>query len=150
MSIKKIMAKGGILKFIKNTLSVQAHYFYIALGGALGAIARTLICSIISNQILAILVCNIGGTFLLACVTEMGRRIYPELKNSIVVGFCGGLSIFASFSKDSVYALKHHDYFLFFANFGANFALCIASVFFAFWLASKLRAMRGGAKGDVK
>lgn len=120
---------------LKDKLFAHAHEcLYAALGGSIGAATRVCVFAAVSNHILSTLLCNVFGTFLLAYVMQLENRISPRLRNSITAGFCGGLSIFASFSKDSVLAVKNKDFLLFFANFFANFSLCIIAVYAAFAL----------------
>ena len=118
-------------KAIKFLLKRNVHWIAIAMGGAVGALARLGISSVISESIYAVFICNIIGTFIISLAIEFRRKIHTELKNMIAIGFCGGISIFATFSKDSVYALQHQNYLLFFGNFIANFFACVALAFLA-------------------
>ena len=120
----------------------KTHIFAVALGGALGALARLSICSFFDSQISAVFVCNLIGSFLLAAAVELRKRIHEDVENMVSVGFCGGLSIFSSFSRDSVMALAADNYFLFFTNLFANFALCVLMVYLAQYIASQVRAHR--------
>ncbi len=126
----------------KFCLRSKTHIASVAFGGGLGALARVAICGMFTNQIVAIFVCNVIGTFLLSSTIELRRRIHPDIENMVSVGFCGGLSIFASFSRDSAAFLAADNYLFFFANLMANFVLCVATVFFARKLAAVLRAHR--------
>ena len=134
------------MDFIKTVLNFiyvrKLHISAVALGGALGAITRTGVCSVFESQILAVFICNVFGSFLLSVAIELRRHIHPDIENMVSVGFCGGLSIFATFSKDSVQALSDERYFLFFANLFGNFATCVIVVFLAHALATYLRNHR--------
>jgi len=103
----------------------------VGLGGALGALVRTLATALIPNGLAAVLVCNIAGSFLLAAAESFRGKVREDFENMLTAGFCGGLSIFATFSKDSVAILSEADYALFFANLFGNFALCVLAVFAA-------------------
>lgn len=93
----------------------------------------------VDNQILAVFICNICGSFILATAIELRTKIRSELESLVSIGFCGGLSIFASFSRDSVAALRAENFSLFFINLSANFILCVCAVLAAQFLAEKLR-----------
>ncbi|MBQ2722025.1 MAG: CrcB family protein [Opitutales bacterium] len=131
------------VKTILNFIYVrQLHFSAVALGGALGALTRTAICSIFESQILAVFICNVLGSFLLSIAIELRRHIHPDIENMVSVGFCGGLSIFATFSKDSVQALADEQYLIFVLNLFGNFTICVLTVFLAHALATYLRNHR--------
>lgn len=81
----------------------------------------------ISDNFLSVLICNIAGAFTLSAAISFRAQKNTEFENFIATGFCGGLSIFATFSKVSVGFLKDGD-FLKFALFGAT------NLFFAYGL----------------
>lgn len=118
---------------------VKFHAAAVAFGGALGALARCGVSLSVDNQILAVFICNICGSFILATAIELRTKIRSELESLVSIGFCGGLSIFASFSRDSVAALRAENFSLFFINLSANFILCVCAVLAAQFLAEKLR-----------
>lgn len=73
----------------------------------------------VDNQILAVFICNICGSFILATAIELRTKIRSELESLVSIGFCGGLSIFASFSRESVAALRAENFFtIFYKSFG--------------------------------
>ncbi|MBE6413400.1 MAG: CrcB family protein [Verrucomicrobiaceae bacterium] len=115
----------------KIVLSKRISGIAIALGGAFGALLRYIICSIISNNILAIFICNIIGSFVISLAIEYRRNVNRKIGDMISVGFCGGVSVFASFSHDSVKALNEGNFSLFFGNLFANFAICVLVAFLA-------------------
>ena len=53
------------MDFIKTVLNFiyvrKLHISAVALGGALGAITRTGVCSVFESQILAVFICNVFG-----------------------------------------------------------------------------------------
>ena len=115
----------------KILLSKRISSFAIAIGGAFGALLRYCICSIISNNILAIFICNIIGSFVISFGIEYRKKVNQKIGDMISVGFCGGISVFASFSRDSVRALNDGNFYLFFSNLFANFAICVCVAFLA-------------------
>lgn len=103
----------------------------VALGGAIGASVRVGVCAAVDDGIWAILACNIAGSFLLSAAVELRELLHPDFQKLLAVGFCGGLSVFAGFSRDSVLFLSADSYAPFFLNLLGNFALCVAAVFAA-------------------
>lgn len=110
------------------------HSLAVACGGAFGALARSVADWVISDNFLSVLMCNIIGAFTLSAAISFRSQKSTEFENFIATGFCGGLSIFATFSKVSVGFLKDGD-FLKFALFGA------ANLFFACGLYIWLRPL---------
>lgn len=113
---------------------LEVHSLAGACGGAFGALARSVADWVISDNFLSVLMCNIIGAFTLSAAISFRSPKNTEFENFIATGFCGGLSIFATFSKVSVGFLKDGD-FLKFALFGA------ANLFFACGLYIWLRPL---------
>lgn len=85
---------------------------YVALGGALGSLARYGITRMtfllpqtwtgIANW-LGTLTVNVLGSFLIGCLTMMLRDARPDLaylSPLLVTGFCGGFTTFSTFALD--------------------------------------------------
>lgn len=98
---------------------LEVHSLAVACGGAFGALARSVADWVISDNFLSVLMCNIIGAFTLSAAISFRSPKNTEFENFIATGFCGRLSIFATFSKVSVGFLKDGD-FLKFALFGAT------------------------------
>ena len=75
-------------KAIKFLLKRNVHWIAIAMGGAVGALTRFGVSSVISESIYAVFICNIIGTFIISLAIEFRRKIHTELKNMIAIGFC--------------------------------------------------------------
>lgn len=84
------------------------EYLFIGLGGALGAMSRSLIGSILptvlfSNFPLRIIAVNIIGCFLMGIITEVFALYYSPGSNIqlfLTTGFLGGFTTFSSFALD--------------------------------------------------
>lgn len=127
---------------------LEVHSLAVACGGAFGALARSVTDWVISDNFLSVLMCNIIGAFTLSAAISFRSPKNTEFENFIATGFCGGLSIFATFSKVSVGFLKDGD-FLKFALFGAaNLFFCVRAVYLAEAAVSKLFPSRGNALKD--
>ncbi len=118
-------------KVLKFTLQKHIGVYAIGAGGAFGALMRFCICSIFESQMIAVLLCNIIGSFVISLAIEMRRKYNKYFANMVSVGFCGGISVFASFSRDSVNALNNGSYFIFFGNLFANFTICVLMAYLA-------------------
>ena len=80
----------------------------VGAGGALGSIARYSLSGIIARYVsafpVAIMVVNILGSFLLACiVSSLARHSQGSQAEYLLlaVGFCGGFTTFSTFSMES-------------------------------------------------
>lgn len=122
--------------------SQKAGAAAVAIGGAIGALARFAAGAALDDSVTVVLLCNVAGSFILACAAELSKRIHPHAHKMVSVGFCGGLTTFSTFSKDSFTALEAGDHSVFLLNLGANFALCALAIVLASILANEVRKRR--------
>lgn len=85
------------------------HFFFIALGGACGALARYWLSTHLHNLWsihwpLATLVVNASGSLLIGVVFVMLERLIwsAEWRSILVVGFLGAFTTFSTFSLETV------------------------------------------------
>ena len=108
----------------------------VMLGGALGALARYALDSLIEHRAFSILpwstfVINVSGCFVAGAVvaTLVDRHhLPPALRVGIVVGFLGAYTTFATFAQETVDLARAHDYLVASANAVASVAAGIAAV----------------------
>lgn len=129
---------------------LEVHSLAVACGGRIWGSCKVGSRLAISDNFLSVLICNIAGAFTLSAAISFMAQKNTEFENFIATGFCGGLSIFATFSKVSVGFLKDGD-FLKFALFGAtNLFFCVWAVYLAEAAVSKIFPSRGNAlKNDM-
>lgn len=128
-------------------------YLYVALGGAIGSVARYAVSSAIARGVSEIfpwgtLFANISGCFvigLFAMLTGPDGRILvpPDFRQFFMIGICGGYTTFSSFSLQTLALARDGDMARAGLNIAASFVLCLVGV----WLGSAAGAIINQLKG---
>lgn len=112
---------------------------YVALGGALGSVARVALSALIPATRLpwGTIAVNVAGSFLIGYL--MGRIGVPTPDNArthglLVAGFCGGFTTFSTFSLQTFDALQRGQT----ASAAANVLVSVAFCVTATWLGWRL------------
>ena len=113
-------------------------YLFVALGGALGSVARYAASGAIaraSNEVFpwGTLTVNVTGCFvigLFAMLTGPDGRILvpPDARQFFMVGVCGGYTTFSSFSLQTLALARDGDLARAGANVAASVLLCLIGV----------------------
>ena len=129
-------------------------YFLIALGGALGSVARFFLSGVVANQFGATfpwgtLIVNVTGSFLIGFFANLpgpeGRMfVGGNARQFFMTGICGGYTTFSSFSLQTL-NLAHDGEWL---PAGANIALSVVSCLVAVWLGHVAAATLNSLKGS--
>ncbi len=93
--------------------------FAIALGGALGSLARHFVSAGIYGVTgtafpWGIFVVNVAGGFLMGLIVELGAlklNYTPELRAFLTTGILGGFTTFSAFSLDAALLIERGDLF---------------------------------------
>lgn len=126
-------------------------YLWVAIGSALGGIARYGVTRLTANfsgtfpwSTMAV---NIIGCFFMGLVGTLaassGRLAVPGgLRLFLMVGICGGFTTFSSFSLDSFVMARNGEWFKAAANVTLSIGLCLLSVAWGHMLATHASASR--------
>ena len=129
-------------------------YLWIAMGGALGSVARYWFSGVVGRQFgetfpWGTLLVNVSGSFaigLLAALAEPGGRrfIGPTGRQFLMYGICGGYTTFSSFSLQTLELAREGDWFKAGANAAGSVLLCMVAV----WLGYAVGASFNTGKGN--
>jgi CrcB protein len=129
-------------------------YLWIAVGGALGSVARFGCSSLIAGWFgqtfpLGTLVVNVLGSFVIGFFAGLtgpdGRLLVPgDVRQFVLVGICGGFTTFSSFSLQTLTLAQDGEYVRVGLNVAGSVVLCLVSVWLGAVAAAALNAVRGG------
>ncbi len=118
------------------------HWFSVAIGGALGAMARyavsTWIFNISSHKFpYATLSVNVLGSFVMGIlfVFIIERADLPaEMRGLLMIGFLGAFTTFSTFSLDAIGLWQNGHLFLALVYVLATVVLCLVAISSSIWL----------------
>ncbi len=115
-------------------------YLWIALGGALGSMARYACSSLAANAVgetfpWGTLIINVVGSFVIGFFATLtgpdGRLLVsPDARQFVMVGVCGGFTTFSSFSLQTLNLVRNGDM----VGAGANVVASVVACLLAVWL----------------
>ena len=90
----------------------------VAVGGALGSVARYLLGAFIQDRVsiglpIGTLLINVVGSLLLGFFMALGLEttaITPEVRFLLTTGFCGGFTTFSTFSYETYRLIEDAEY----------------------------------------
>ena len=128
-------------------------YLWIALGSALGGVARYGASSLIAGWFgqtfpWGTLLVNISGSFVIGFFATFtgpdGRLLVAsDLRQFVMIGICGGYTTFSSFSLQTLNLVQEGDILRAGANVGASVVLCLVAVWLGYVAAAALNVVRG-------
>jgi fluoride exporter len=129
-----------------------ASYFWIAIGSALGGVARYW-CSGVAARLIGetfpwgTIIVNIVGSFIIgffATLTGPDGRIFADTltRQFVMIGFCGGYTTFSSFSLQTLALLQDREWLLASANIALSVIACLLAVWAGYALAASVNALK--------
>lgn len=128
-------------------------YLWIAVGSALGGMARYACQSLAANWFGQIfpwgtLVVNVAGSFVIGFFATLtgpdGRVLVPgNARLFVMVGVCGGFTTFSSFSLQTLSLAQDGEFVRAGLNVGASVVLCLVSVWLGHVAAMAVNAVKG-------
>lgn len=131
-------------------------YFWIALGSALGGMARYGLSRAVALRLgetfpWGTLAVNVSGSLvigLIAAISGPDSRLIvsPNARTFMMIGLCGGFTTFSSFSLQTLELIRNRDFAEAFGNVFLSVAACIAAVAIGF-IAGLYLSGRGTSAG---
>jgi protein CrcB len=113
-------------------------YFYIAVGGAIGSVARAWVTNLVIRLAgphfpWGTILINVTGSFVIglfgALTASDGRfTAHADARAFVMVGICGGYTTFSSFSLQTLDLARDGKPFAAFANIALSVILCLLAV----------------------
>ncbi|PYS51770.1 MAG: fluoride efflux transporter CrcB [Acidobacteria bacterium] len=121
-------------------------YLAVALGGAVGAVARYYLGNSFLSRVAApfptaTFVINVTGSFILGFFLTLATErinISPHLRLAIAVGFVGAYTTFSTFEYETAKLMEERGYLLAFLNVTLSFIVGFAAVWSGIIAARKL------------
>ena len=134
-------------------MTTALTYLWIAVGGALGSVARFWLSGVVANRFgetfpWGTLIVNVSGSFVIgvfaaATGSESRWLVSPAFRQFFMIGICGGYTTFSSFSLQTLNLIRDGEYLHASANVLLSVALCLVGV----WFGHLLGALIVGGKG---
>jgi CrcB protein len=110
-------------------------YFFVFAGGGVGSILRFMMSKLVNPYAIsfpvATLISNLFSCFLLGFFVVMAKNKFMEypVPPLLIVGFCGGLSTFSSFSFETYQLIQQSNYFYAGINILLSILICILAIY---------------------
>jgi CrcB protein len=119
----------------------------VALGGAIGSVARYLVSTIQSPTWTGfpygIFIVNVSGGFIMGVMAELMAlkfSVSPEMRAFLATGIMGGYTTFSTFSLESALLIERQAYVTAAGYVAGSAILSIAALFFGLWIVRMIYA----------
>jgi CrcB protein len=131
-----------------------ATYLWIALGSAVGGVARYGASSLVARSFgetfpWGTLLVNVTGSFVIGIFATLtgpdGRWLVPpDARLFVTIGICGGYTTFSSFSLQTFNLVRSGEYGAALGNIAGSVILCLVAVWLGFAAGAAINQARGG------
>jgi CrcB protein len=128
-------------------------YIWIAMGGALGSVARFWLSGVVANRFgetfpWGTLIVNVSGSFVIgffatATGSESRWLVSPTFRQFFMIGICGGYTTFSAFSLQTLNLIREGEFLHASANVLLSVLLCLAGVWFGHFVATLIIGGKG-------
>ena len=130
-------------------------YFWVAIGGALGSVARYWMNGIVSSKFgetfpWGTLLINVTGSFLIGFIGavaspegRMDSKSRAFATQFVMYGLCGGYTTFSSFSLQTLRLVQDREWLYAGGNVLLSVVLCLVAVWLGFALGAAFNSMKG-------
>jgi CrcB protein len=127
-------------------------YFWIAIGGALGSVARYW-CTGVAARLISetfpwgTLIVNVAGSLIIGFFATItgpdGRLLVGTIpRQFVMIGICGGYTTFSSFSLQTLNLLNDGEWLYAGLNIVASVILCLVAVWLGYIAANHFNALK--------
>ena len=129
-------------------------YLWVAIGGAIGSVARFACSGLIAESIGEVfpwgtLTVNVVGSFIIGFFATLtgpdGRYIVgTAARQFVMIGICGGYTTFSSFSLQTLNLMNDGEWLYAGGNIVLSVVLCLVAVWAGHMIAANLNALKWG------
>jgi fluoride exporter len=142
----------------RGSARLSLPYLWIAFGSALGGVAR-FGCTQWAQRVTGpnfpwgTLTVNVAGSLIIGFFATLsgpeGRLLVsPNIRQFVMVGFCGGYTTFSSFSLDTLELIRRHAFPEAAFNILCSTALCLVFVWLGYLIAAALNSAGGRSRSS--
>jgi len=139
------------LCFIASAGAIMIGYLWVAIGGALGSVARYWFSGLVGRHFgetfpWGTILVNITGSFVIGMFATLtgpdGRWLSPAWfrQQFFILGICGGYTTFSSFSLQTLKLMEDGQWFYATANVLVSVICCLVAVWLGHLAAASLNA----------
>ncbi len=127
-------------------------YFVVAVGGALGSMARFWFSGLVARHFETFpwgtILVNVTGSFVIGLFFALTEpqgiwQVAPRWREFFMLGICGGDTTFSSFSLQTLNLAREGQWFYAGANVALSVVLCLVAVWLGHLLAVVFNSMKG-------